>query len=104
MLDVNPRFYTSLPLALACGVNLPGAWHAVVVGDPPPSPGPYRLGVGYRWLEGEMTAAVRLRKPSLLPACGRRVGAMWARDDPLASTLLGVEAALVRARRRLPRA
>ena len=32
LIDVNPRFYGSLPLALACGVNLPDAWHALVSG------------------------------------------------------------------------
>ncbi len=30
LIDVNLRCYTSAPLALACGLNLPGTWHAVV--------------------------------------------------------------------------
>ena len=34
LLDVNPRFYRCLPLAVACGTNLPALWHAVAVGRP----------------------------------------------------------------------
>src|SRR2546423_5957404 len=30
LLDINPRYYLGLPLALACGGNLASAWHAVV--------------------------------------------------------------------------
>ena len=52
LIDANPRFYGSLPLALAAGVNLPALWHAVVVGgELPPSPPLYRAGVTYRHLE-----------------------------------------------------
>lgn len=104
LIDVNPRFYTSLPLALACGVNLPAAWHAVAVGRGSPQPHAYRVGVTYRWLEGDLTAAVRgnlgvLRRRSPRP----RAGAMWASDDPVASTMLALGAVGVRLRRRIPR-
>ena len=39
LLDVNPRFYRCLPLAVACGTNLPALWHAVTVGRPVGAPG-----------------------------------------------------------------
>jgi predicted ATP-grasp superfamily ATP-dependent carboligase len=89
LLDVNPRFYGSLPLALRAGVNLPAAWHAVAIGDAASAPAPYRTGVNYHWLEGDLIAARRngsLR--SLRPPRRPRTGAFWAPDDPLPSALL----------------
>ena len=59
LLDVNPRFYRCLPLAVACGTNLPALWHAVAVGRPVGAPGAYRTGMTYRWLEADFVAAVR---------------------------------------------
>lgn len=103
-IDVNPRFYGSLPLATAAGVNLPLAWLAAMTGERPPPLGRYRLGVTYRWLEADLTAAYNgdlalLRRRAPRP----RVGAMWAADDPLASALLASDAAAARVRRRLGR-
>ena len=104
LIDVNPRFYGSLPLALAAGVNLPAAWHANVTGAPTPSPGHYRVGVTYRWLEADFSAALR-GSPRLLLDRARspRTGSMWASDDPLASVFLAASAAGARIRRRLPK-
>ena len=59
LLDVNPRFYRCLPLAVACGTNLPALWHAVAVGRPVGPPGAYRTGMTYRWLEADFVAAAR---------------------------------------------
>lgn len=103
LIDVNTRFYGSMPLALAAGVNLPAAWHAVVMDRAPAEPPPYRVGVRYRWLEGEMVAAFRGSPKLLFDRGGRpRAGAMWAGDDPLPSALLAAESAASRLRRRLP--
>jgi predicted ATP-grasp superfamily ATP-dependent carboligase len=104
LIDVNTRFYGSLPLALRAGVNLPGAWHAVVVDGALPEPGDYRVGVAYRWLEADLSAALR-GFPRLLLYRTRppRVGSMWAPDDPLASVLLAASAVGDRITRRLPR-
>ena len=104
LLDVNPRFYFCMPLALACGVNLPAAWHAVVEGRPAGSPRPYPAGVGYRWLVGDLYAARhghagRLRRAGPRP----RARAMWAADDPLASALLTAAELTLPVRRRLRR-
>ena len=90
LLDVNPRFYACMPLALACGVNLPAAWHAVVTGEGrAEAPGSYALGRRYRWLEGDLFAA---RHGELRRLRGPRgdVGAMWAAGDPLPSLLLAL--------------
>lgn len=105
LIDANPRFYGSLPLALAAGVNLPAAWHAVAVDDPTPRPGPYRVGVRYRWLEADLVAAARGEGRRLLPSRRRpAAGAMWASDDPLPGAALAVDAVWSRIRRRLPHA
>lgn len=104
LIDVNTRFYGSLPLALAAGVNLPAAWHACVTGAPTPSPGEYRVGVTYRWLEADLTAALRGTPRLLLDRAGSpRTGSMWASDDPLASVFLATSALGVRIRRRMPK-
>lgn len=92
VIDVNPRFFGSLPLALASGVNLPAAWHAVATGAPTGAPSAYRAGVTYRWLESELTAARHGRWEALLPPPRPRVGAMWASNDPLPGAILAAEA------------
>lgn len=93
IIDVNPRPYGSLPLAVAAGVNLPAAWHAVATGARPPAPGPYRVGVTFRWLEAELFAALHGEHRALARRPPRpRVGAMWAEDDPVASALLAAHA------------
>jgi predicted ATP-grasp superfamily ATP-dependent carboligase len=89
LLDVNPRYYLGLPLPLACGVNLPAAWHAVVTGRPTPPLGTYRAGIAYRWLAADLLAALHGARSGLRPGPGRaRVGAMWLRDDPVPGALL----------------
>lgn len=103
LIDVNPRFYGSLPLALASGVNLPLAWHRMLEGRPGPAAGDYRVGVTYRWLEGDLMAAVRgapdrLRRPRPRP----QVGAVWAADDPRPAIAYAATAIAQRLARRLP--
>jgi predicted ATP-grasp superfamily ATP-dependent carboligase len=101
ILDVNPRFYACMPLALVCGVNLPAAWHAVVEGRAAGGPRPYPAGLRYRWLEGDVYAARHGSAGTLLRPGGRSdAGAFWARDDPLPSLLLLGEAATFPLRRR----
>jgi hypothetical protein len=56
LLDVNPRIYGSLPLAVAAGVNLPALWCDLVSGTADGT-GPIRRGrpgVFYRWIEGDV--------------------------------------------------
>lgn len=103
LIDANLRFYGSLPLALAAGVNLPAAWHASVTGRPTPRPGPYRLGVSYRWLGGDAMAAAHGR-PGLLLEPHRRptAGAIWSADDPLPALVSAARTAARIGVRRLP--
>ena len=103
LIDVNPRFYGSLPLAIASGVDLAAAWHAVATGAKPPRPSRYRVGVTYRWLEGDVTAAWNGDRRRLLRRAPRpRVGAMWSAEDPAPSTILAAEATWARVSKRLP--
>jgi predicted ATP-grasp superfamily ATP-dependent carboligase len=101
LFDCNPRFYTSMSLALACGVNLPAAWHAVTLDRAVPSPGAYRVGVRYRWLAADASAFVS-GAPARLMRVGPRpvAGPMWAADDPLPGALLGLDAVALRVRLR----
>jgi hypothetical protein len=53
LVDVNPRVYGSLPLALAAGANLPAIYCALLQGRHVPwTEG--RAGVTYRWVEGDV--------------------------------------------------
>ena len=94
LIDVNVRFYGSLPLATAAGVNLPAVWHRVCVGGRPAPPPGYRLGVRYRWLEGELVAACKgePRRLATRPVRGG-AGAMWSAGDPVPGVLLALAAA-----------
>lgn len=103
LIDVNPRFYGSMALALASGVNLPAAWHEVALGRPAAEPPDYRVGVLYRSLEADITAAFRGVPEFLFERHPRpRVGSIWAANDPLASALATSDRAMARIRRRLP--
>jgi predicted ATP-grasp superfamily ATP-dependent carboligase len=97
LLDVNPRFYRCLPLAIACGTNLPALWHAVAVGRPVGPPGAYRTGMTYRWLEADFVAAVRGTPARLFErAPYPSTGAAWASGDPLPGVLLSISALVSR--------
>jgi hypothetical protein len=104
LIDINPRFYGSMPLALAAGINLPAVWHGVVTGEPRPALDDYRLGLRFRWLEGNLLAAGRGDGLRALVdgGFGRRAGAVWSADDPLASAAWGAGALKDRLRRRVP--
>ena len=57
LLELNGRFYGSMALALAAGVNLPDAWARLGTGRPAPALSSPRAGVRYQWLEGDLRAA-----------------------------------------------
>jgi hypothetical protein len=75
VLDLNPRIYGSLPLAVAADANLPAIWAAAMTGARvPPVRG--RPGVRYRWIEGDLrhlvTTARRRARPALWQLLPRR--------------------------------
>jgi len=105
VIDVNPRFFGSLPLALTAGVNLPAAWHQVVHDRPVAAQQPYRVGVTYRWVQADVSAALGGMPKRLLRRAPRpRAGAFWASDDPVAGALMAVDTAAEFVKRRLPAA
>jgi predicted ATP-grasp superfamily ATP-dependent carboligase len=67
LLDLNPRPYGSLPLAVAAGANLPALYCDLLLGcEPPVRPVRARPGVRYRWLEGDLRSiARRLRQGNM---------------------------------------
>jgi hypothetical protein len=65
LLDLNPRVYGSLPLAVAAGANLPAIWCDLLRGV---DPGEVRArpGVFYRWIEGDVRhVATAIRRGSM---------------------------------------
>ncbi len=90
LIDFNGRFYGSMGLAVAAGVNLPALWAGMAAGDSVPQTVALgRPGVNYQWLEGDLRRAMSERRSGLLrdvagalrPVRGR-VGAVWSRSDP----------------------
>jgi hypothetical protein len=93
LIDMNVRFCGSLPLATAAGVKLPAIWQRVASGGLRAPEPRYRLRVRCRSLEGEVVEARRgqVCRLATRPARGT-VGAMWASDYPVPTTLLAVRA------------
>ena len=54
LLEINGRFWGSLPLALAAGVDFPYYLYQIAVGDTPEPPPSYPLGVVARDAVGEL--------------------------------------------------
>jgi len=57
-IDLNPRLYGSMTLAIRSGVNLPALWCDWLLGRPLTAGRP-RPGLRYRWEEGELRNAAR---------------------------------------------
>jgi predicted ATP-grasp superfamily ATP-dependent carboligase len=93
LLDFNGRFYGSLALALAAGVNLPDTWARIATGRSPVEAGDARPGVRYQWLEGDLRAARERSRGPLRDAAGcLRYGmsasaSIWSARDPLPGLL-----------------
>ena len=102
LIDVNTRFYGSLALALAAGVNLPAAWHAVALEQPAEHPSP-TVGASYRWVEADLMAATRGMRGRLSTAARARAPVRCGRDDLIASAVFAAGAVGGGIRRRLRR-
>jgi predicted ATP-grasp superfamily ATP-dependent carboligase len=66
LIDVNPRFYGSLALALGAGVNFPAAWAAMATGRAASLPTEARVGVRYQWFYGDLRRSVDRRSRGLV--------------------------------------
>lgn len=88
LIDLNGRFYGSLALAEAAGVNLAAAW-AEVGSDRPQAPRARAVsGVRYQWAEGDLRRALKERRGGvardLVETVGRSPSArsgIWRRGD-----------------------
>ncbi|HET7048208.1 MAG TPA: FAD-dependent oxidoreductase [Solirubrobacteraceae bacterium] len=62
-IDLNPRPYGSMALAIGSGANLPALWCSYLLGlDPPQAHVRARAGVSYRWEDADLRHAIwRLR-------------------------------------------
>lgn len=87
LIDFNGRFYGSMALAMAAGLNVPDLWARVALDEPVPHGATARVGVRYQWFEGDLRRAVagprRLRELSrCLAAVPRSAHSVWSRRDP----------------------
>ncbi|MBA3263610.1 MAG: NAD(P)-binding domain-containing protein [Thermoleophilaceae bacterium] len=60
-IDLNPRLYGSLALAIAAGANLPAVWCEWLLGRKP-RPTTARPGVRYRWEDADLRHALRVAR------------------------------------------
>jgi predicted ATP-grasp superfamily ATP-dependent carboligase len=98
LIDFNGRFYGSMALALAAGVNLPALWASVATGGRVPPRTDGRPGVRYQHLEGDLQAARAERRGGLTRAmAGCLIYAVRARHsilslrDPLPGLRAGLQ-------------
>lgn len=66
LIDLNGRFYGSIALAIAAGVNLPAIWADLALGRPPPEPVLARPGARFQGLLTDLRRARRERRGGLL--------------------------------------
>jgi predicted ATP-grasp superfamily ATP-dependent carboligase len=105
VIDLNPRFYVSLTLAVSAGLNLPAIWASLLLGLPFEDDG-YRCGMHFRQEKGDPRAiASELRRGELSAARDilprrRTVHALFALRDPMPG--LSIFGDAFRAARRKP--
>ena len=66
LIDMNGRFYGSLALAVAAGVNFPDLWGRLVTDRQLPTIGTAAVGIRYQWLEGDLRRAWVERRGGLV--------------------------------------
>ena len=104
-IDLNPRIYGSLALAVAAGLNLPALWLELLLGAAPPEPPAYRAGVRYRAEENDLRALARSGPLALargLAPRPRTTHAVFSARDPapLLTTLAKLRPRRLRSRPR----
>ncbi len=108
VIDLNGRFYGSLALCVAAGLNLPDAWGRLALGEPVPALGRARAGVRFSSLLEDLRRARDERRggvvadvaASLAAAVGAtHVHADWGDPRPAADLLRRMVARRLPARR-----
>ncbi|MEP6811496.1 MAG: ATP-grasp domain-containing protein [Actinomycetota bacterium] len=66
LMELNPKFWGSLDLAIAAGVDFPCLAMAVAVGEAPSEPPEYRVGLRFQWVFSDLLHG--LAQPSSLRA------------------------------------
>jgi predicted ATP-grasp superfamily ATP-dependent carboligase len=104
VIDLNPRFYVSLTLAVAAGLNLPAIWASLLLGLPFEDQG-YRAGVRFRQEKGDPRAILSELKRGqrgaardILPRRGT-VHALFSIRDPRPGLSIVADAARALRRR-----
>jgi predicted ATP-grasp superfamily ATP-dependent carboligase len=86
LIDVNPRLYGSVALAVAAGAPLPDLAARVLRGERPARVPDARAGVRYQWLEGDLRAAAgsagRVRGAATALLARGATGPVWSARDP----------------------
>ena len=89
LIDLNGRFYASLGLAVAAGLDLPVMWAGLDRGRGLGQAHTTRAGTRYQWFEGDLRralAAARGERLRELSSCIRyrrgAIDSLWSRDDP----------------------
>jgi predicted ATP-grasp superfamily ATP-dependent carboligase len=77
LIDLNGRFYGSMALAIAAGVDLPAMWADLALGRPV-QPVPAKIGVRYHSLEPDL----RRRSMGSLPYAVGAAHGLWDLSDP----------------------
>src|SRR4051812_18489755 len=107
LIDFNGRFYGSLALAHAAGLNLPAAWAAIATGRPVPRPVARRRELRYQKLEDDLTRVRTGGGAAALAGCAAyalgAVHTIWSARDPAPALAYAARKLTRAARRRLPR-
>jgi predicted ATP-grasp superfamily ATP-dependent carboligase len=91
LIEVNPKFWGSLELGIAAGVDFPWLLYEMLVsGSPSTEPAEYRDDCVFRWLGLDLAYAVETRQIGtyLRTFASRRVLDDFVRDDPLPIVML----------------
>jgi predicted ATP-grasp superfamily ATP-dependent carboligase len=88
LMEVNPRFWNTLELAIACGVDFPLLWVAAALGRPTRGPSEWPEGRLAQWLvPGDLLNFIfnpdRFAQPVGYLPFGARTHAIWRWTDPL---------------------
>lgn len=83
LIDLNGRFYGSMALAVAAGLDLPGAAVDLALRAESPVPRDAEVGVRYQWLEGDVRRALHERRGGLVADVRDTVRAMRGASGPV---------------------